>query len=85
MAAFMRQAVEETLTSHPGVTMELGRILGPGTTFPVLWKPPCSCQASGRNGRTSYLAWSAPWRMNHWRKLASLADQAGQVRDEPGE
>ncbi len=30
----MRQAVEETLTAHPGVTMELGRTLGPRDDIP---------------------------------------------------
>ncbi len=34
VAAFMRQAVEETLTAHPGIATELGRILGPRDGIP---------------------------------------------------
>lgn len=34
VAAFMRQAVEETLTAHPGVAIELGRTLGPRDGIP---------------------------------------------------
>jgi len=34
VAAFMRKAVEETLTAHSGVTMELGRTLGPRDGIP---------------------------------------------------
>jgi len=34
VAACMRQAVEEILTAHPGIAMELGRSLGPQDGFP---------------------------------------------------
>ena len=36
VAAFLRQAVEETLAAHPGITMELGRVLGSRNGIPGL-------------------------------------------------
>lgn len=36
VAAFVRQAVEETLAAHPGATIELGRTLGPRDGIPSL-------------------------------------------------
>ena len=84
VAAFMRQAVEDALTAHPGVTMELGRTLGPRDGIPgpveaAVFLPSVWAKwADAVSGLVSAV------QDEPLAKLASLADQAGQVWDEPG-
>ncbi len=84
VAAFMRQAVEETLTGHPGVTMELGRTLGPRDGIPgpveaAVFPPGVWAKwADAVSGLVSAV------QDEPLAKLASLADQARQVWGEPG-
>lgn len=83
VAAFMRQAVEETLTAHPGVTMELGRTLGPRDDIPgpveaAVFLPGVWAKwADFLSGLVSAV------QDEPLAKLASLADRAGQVWNEP--
>ena len=84
VAAFMRQAVEDALTAHPAVTMELGRTLGsrddiPGPVEAAVFLP--SVWAKWADVVSGVVG---AMENEPLVKLASLADQAGQVRDEPG-
>ncbi len=83
VAAFMRQAVEETLTAHPGVTMELGRTLGlrdgiPGPVKAVVFLPGVWAKWADIVGSLVDAV-----QDESLTELASLADKAGQARDEP--
>ena len=64
VAAFMRQAVEETLWAILGLRWSWIAALVPETALPVAWTPPCSCQASGRSGRMPWAVWSTPCSTN---------------------
>ncbi len=84
VAAFMRQAVGETLAAHPGVTMELGRTLGsrddiPGPVEAAVFLPGVWAKWADVVSGLADAVQDEPLA-----KLASLADQAGQVRGEPG-
>lgn len=80
----MRQAVEETLAAHPAVTMELGRTLGARDGIPdpveaaVFLRGVWAKWADVVNGLVGAV------QDEPLTGLASLADQAEQVRDDPG-
>jgi len=84
VAAFMRQAVEETLTAHPGVTMELGRTLGPRDDIPGPVEAAVFLPGVWAKWADAVSGLVGAVQNEPLAKLASLADQAGQVRDEPG-
>jgi len=84
VAAFMRQAVEETLTAHPEVTMELGRSLGPQDGIPgpveaAVFLPGVWAKwADAVSGLVSAV------QDEPLAELAALTDQARSVWGRPG-
>ena len=83
VAAFMRQAVEETLTAHPEVTRELGRTLGsqggiPGLVEAAVFLPGVWAKWADAVGGLVDAMQNEPLT-----ELATLADKARQARDEP--
>jgi len=77
MAAFMRQAVEETITAHPGVTTELARALGvrddiPGPVEAAVFLPGVWTKWAAVVGGLVDAVQDEPLA-----KLALLADKAG--------
>ncbi len=80
----MRQAVEETLTAYPAVTMDLGRTLGPWEGIPGSVEASVFLPGVWVKWADAVAGVVGAVQDDPLAKLASLADQAGQVRDEPG-